>query len=529
MGSERWAANPRFVPFVPSCPSCESAALPGRPAPKLYAPRMQRTGFLAILNTALLVLILIAVGLAMVMFDRQHDTLRAIDANLTPAVRRDRAARRRPAGPAGRRRRGSGLRWRRHRFLRRHLQPRPVRPATGRTTPRATGRCPRSASRSASSRRVVQTDGYQSRVEELVLESLLTRDPETLAFGPLLAESWEVSEDGLTIAYDLRDDVRFSDGSPMTSEDVVFTMNLIKDPKTNNPNLKSYYEVVESGRGRRAPPRGVHAQRAVLPVAGDHRRPGRSLEELVRALRRRGVQQRAGAALRLRALPARRATPRTGNPARRSSWSATRTTGALPPHARPDRLAGHQRGRRRAGGVPQRRDRLLRDPARAARPPARRPRAQREGAVPGGHRRLQRVQLHRLEPEPRRRAHPLRRPPRPPGDDDAARPPGDGQPAHGRHGRRGHRPLQRGHRPSGPIDRAAALRPRRRGGLARRGRLQGPATATACSRIPPACRSASHSSTAPAATPARRRPATSKTPWPGRASRRTSSRWSSTQ
>jgi peptide/nickel transport system substrate-binding protein len=40
---------------------------------------------------------------------------------------------------------------------------------------------------------------------------------------PELAESWDVSDDGLTITFHLRDDVTWHDGEPFTSEDVKFT------------------------------------------------------------------------------------------------------------------------------------------------------------------------------------------------------------------------------------------------------------------------------------------------------------------
>src|SRR5438105_3944598 len=42
---------------------------------------------------------------------------------------------------------------------------------------------------------------------------------------PLLAEKWEVAPDGLTWTFHLRKDVKFNDGTPLTSADVVFTWN----------------------------------------------------------------------------------------------------------------------------------------------------------------------------------------------------------------------------------------------------------------------------------------------------------------
>ena len=91
---------------------------------------------------------------------------------------------------------------------------------------------------------LVSSDAYQNAVESYVLESLITRDPETLEWVPRLAESWSVSEDGLTIAYDLHKNAVFSDGVPVTSADVVFTLDMIRNPEINAPQLASYYETV---------------------------------------------------------------------------------------------------------------------------------------------------------------------------------------------------------------------------------------------------------------------------------------------
>ena len=54
-------------------------------------------------------------------------------------------------------------------------------------------------------------------------EGLLTLDGETGDIVPALAESWEIAEDGLTYTYTLREGLQWSDGEPLTSDDVVFT------------------------------------------------------------------------------------------------------------------------------------------------------------------------------------------------------------------------------------------------------------------------------------------------------------------
>lgn len=49
-----------------------------------------------------------------------------------------------------------------------------------------------------------------------------------------LAERWEVSDDGLTWTFHLRRDVRWHDGVPLTSQDVLFTFAMIQDPNSGS-------------------------------------------------------------------------------------------------------------------------------------------------------------------------------------------------------------------------------------------------------------------------------------------------------
>lgn len=64
------------------------------------------------------------------------------------------------------------------------------------------------------------------------LYSTLTEYDEDLNVTPGLAESWEVSEDGLTVTFTLRDGVTFTDGSALDSADVKYSLDAIKDEAT---------------------------------------------------------------------------------------------------------------------------------------------------------------------------------------------------------------------------------------------------------------------------------------------------------
>ena len=93
---------------------------------------------------------------------------------------------------------------------------------------------------------LVSSDVYQTWIEYLVLEGLAQRNPDTLEFEPKLAESWEISEDGLTMTFTLREGLRFSDGEPLTADDVVFTFDWIRNPEVQADRARSYLTKLET-------------------------------------------------------------------------------------------------------------------------------------------------------------------------------------------------------------------------------------------------------------------------------------------
>lgn len=71
---------------------------------------------------------------------------------------------------------------------------------------------------------VYTTDQITNILYRQLYDTLLLKDAEG-NWVPKLAESWSVSEDGLTYTFKLRQDVLFHDGSHMTAEDVVYSVN----------------------------------------------------------------------------------------------------------------------------------------------------------------------------------------------------------------------------------------------------------------------------------------------------------------
>ncbi len=70
-----------------------------------------------------------------------------------------------------------------------------------------------------------------AQVTELLYDCLLSRDPETLEFTPWLASRWSISEDKRTFTFWLDENARWSDGCPITAEDVLWTCQVLTDPK----------------------------------------------------------------------------------------------------------------------------------------------------------------------------------------------------------------------------------------------------------------------------------------------------------
>jgi peptide/nickel transport system substrate-binding protein len=70
---------------------------------------------------------------------------------------------------------------------------------------------------------ILITDATSSQVVAQVFNGLLRTNGLTAALEPELAEKWEVAPDGLKVTFTLRAGLKWSDGAPLTVDDVVFT------------------------------------------------------------------------------------------------------------------------------------------------------------------------------------------------------------------------------------------------------------------------------------------------------------------
>ncbi|MFN4263255.1 MAG: ABC transporter substrate-binding protein [Thioalkalivibrionaceae bacterium] len=92
----------------------------------------------------------------------------------------------------------------------------------------------------------VSSDAYAAEIQSYVLESALVRDPDSLEWQGLLAESWWFSDDGTDITFRLRPGTRFSDGEPLTADDFAFTFRFVMDERIAAPRTRAFWSKIES-------------------------------------------------------------------------------------------------------------------------------------------------------------------------------------------------------------------------------------------------------------------------------------------
>jgi len=89
---------------------------------------------------------------------------------------------------------------------------------------------------------ILASDSTSHQIAGMVFNGLVKYDKNLNVVGDL-AESWEVSRDGLVITFRLRKGVQWHDGYPFTAEDVLYTYHVTIDPRTPTPYAGDFLKV----------------------------------------------------------------------------------------------------------------------------------------------------------------------------------------------------------------------------------------------------------------------------------------------
>ena len=86
------------------------------------------------------------------------------------------------------------------------------------------------------------TSNAERSATKMIFSGLFSYDQHNRIRGDL-AQSWRLEDGGKKYVIKLKDDIQWQDGKELTSKDIVFTVNLIKNPKTNSPLYSSWKDI----------------------------------------------------------------------------------------------------------------------------------------------------------------------------------------------------------------------------------------------------------------------------------------------
>ena len=89
---------------------------------------------------------------------------------------------------------------------------------------------------------MLASDSASHSVSGLIFNGLVKYDTDLSIIGDL-AESWDISKDGLVITFHLRKGVKWTDGNEFTADDVMFGYKTIVDEKTPSAYKEDFLQV----------------------------------------------------------------------------------------------------------------------------------------------------------------------------------------------------------------------------------------------------------------------------------------------
>ena len=90
---------------------------------------------------------------------------------------------------------------------------------------------------------LLNTEATVNQVLHLIYDSLIEYDDNYKPI-PKLASGWSFSPDGTILTVELKNGVQWHDGRPFTAQDVIFSLNVIKDIKNNSPYQKNADNII---------------------------------------------------------------------------------------------------------------------------------------------------------------------------------------------------------------------------------------------------------------------------------------------
>lgn len=81
----------------------------------------------------------------------------------------------------------------------------------------------------------------EGNIQRAIFEGLISPNPSNLSPEPAVAESWDISPDGLRYTFHIRKDALWSDGEPVTSDDFMFSWKRLLSPELAASNAQLVY------------------------------------------------------------------------------------------------------------------------------------------------------------------------------------------------------------------------------------------------------------------------------------------------
>ena len=91
-------------------------------------------------------------------------------------------------------------------------------------------------------------DAAAGDIDTFIYDSLLSNNENTWDWEPELADRYEISKDGTTFTFHLRDGVKFHDGTPVTAEDVKYSFDVYFEGRFVAPQRQVYLEKIKEAK-----------------------------------------------------------------------------------------------------------------------------------------------------------------------------------------------------------------------------------------------------------------------------------------